>query len=434
MVKNSGLLLGIMLAVIFSACASKPVSSGSVAIPSDIAGIVHAGNTNTPEEYALLDRLGVTWLLRTFNWHQIEPSEGQWNFDTYDKYVDTAKAAGKKIVGILAYDVPWIHEDGERRRYIPPDKIDYFLNYVRKTVSHFQGRVDVWCIWNEPNHHFWTGTRNEYLVLARYTADAVREVDSDVLLLGGGFNRGIFGLPKAYIRGKFETGGMEKTDAIAFHPYELNPARTLKLYRRFHKLVAEYGFEDRIWITEVGYPTGGRYPTRVKEKIFPEYVVKTFVNLAAEGAPVILWYQLFDPIERSNKNSENFFGLVRSREDYTSKGAEAFRLCAVHLAGTVYRPDLPRREKLPPSLKTFYFECKDNSGGTLVLWKNGSPKNVKISIKAGNSATAFAVHDPVSGSAVEIQTATGGVAGTVLKVGSMPVFVTWQGGGIPVLE
>ncbi|MDR0314226.1 MAG: hypothetical protein LBI14_11600, partial [Treponema sp.] len=404
--------------------------SGPIVIPADIAGIVHAGTTNTAQEYALLDRLEVSWILRTFNWSSIEAVEGQWNFDSYDPYVDIANEAGKKVLGVLAYDIGWIHEDGKRHNYISSDKLDFFLNYVRQTVAHFQGRVDAWCIWNEPNTtHFWTGSLDEYLVLTRRAADAVREVDPDVTLLAGAFNRGYLGLPKAFIRGLFESGAMEKVDGIAFHPYELNPSRSAKLYDKFRALVAPYGFADRIWITEMGYPTSGKYPTKVAEKKFPEYVVKSFVNLAIRGAEKILWYQLFDPINRVSSDSEDFFGLVRSREDYTSKGAEAFRLCATYIAGTVYRPDLPHREKLPGSLKTFYFERMDGEGGALVLWKTGS--SAQITLKFSNAEAGgglFTVHDPVSGNAVEMS------PGTVLSVGTVPVFVSWQGSLIPEIE
>jgi hypothetical protein len=444
MIKKFTLITFVLLmpVLLFSCASSQAVSgNGHLEIPADIAGIVHAGVTNTPEEYALLDRLGVIWTLRTFNWDEIEGTENQWYFDTYDAFIDTANAAGKKVVGLLAYDVGWIHDDGKRHKYIPPDKIDFFLNYVRQMVTRYQGRVDAWCIWNEPNFHFWTGSMDEFLVLSRRTADVVREVDPDVTLLGGAFNRGVFGLPRAYIRGIFESGAMEKVDAIAFHPYELNPARTAKLYDDFRKLVAPYGFADRIWVTETGYPTSGWYPTKVSERRFPEYVVKTFINLAVRGPKTILWYQLFDPLTRNKSNSEHFFGLVRSREDYTSKGSEAFRLCAVHLAGTVYRQDLPVREKLPRSLKTFYFERTDGEGGTLVLWKEGGATRVTLKLSGGVAAVTsrrvggdatnggnYAVHDPVSGNATELS------ADTVLRVGTVPVFVTWQGGAAPEIE
>jgi len=413
------LIVPCLLFILLSACASsqKSTSANPLEIPADIIGLVHAGQTNTPEEYALINRMGASWALITFNWDRIEPSEGQWNFEYYDQYVDTANAAGVKIIGVLAYDVSWIHGDGKTHKYIPPDKIPLFLEYVRRTTAHFRGRVGAWCIWNEPNFQFWQGSRDEFLVLARQAADALRETDSDVTLLGGAFNRGIFSLPKAYIRGLFESGAMEKADGVAFHPYELNPARAARLYRAFRAIVAKYGFDDKIWITEIGYPTGGWYPTATSEKKFPAYIVKTFVNIALNGAKKIFWFQLFDPPTRGKRDSEDYFGLVRSRDDYTSKGAEAFRLCAVYLAGTVYRPDLPSREKPHRSLRTFYFE-QPTGGGTLVLWKEGVTARVTLQTPAGS-----AIHDPVSGSSTPIP------AETTITVGSMPVFVTWTGDG-----
>jgi hypothetical protein len=401
-----------VICYLLSACASSPVSTGPLEIPDDIAGLVHAGQTNTPEEYALLDRMGASWLLATFYWSRIEGVEDQWNFNSLDEYVDTAQAAGKKVLGILAYATSWIHSDGKSRDYIPPDKVHHFINYVRRTVSHFQGRVDAWCIWNEPNFHFWTGSRDEFIALSRQAAEAAREEDPDVILLEGAFNRGIFGLPNAYIDGLFESGAMEKADAVAFHPYELNPARTLRLYGKFKNRVAKYGFDDRIWVTEVGYPTGGWYPTKIAEKKFPAYVVKTFVLLAASGAEKILWYQLFDPVNRKKSNSEDFFGLARSEEDYTSKGVEAYRLCAAHLAGAVYRPDLPLREGLLKLLQSFYYE-RPLGGGALVLWKEGPP----IRLALHGTDTAYTVHDPVTGEAAALP--------PFITVGAMPVFITW---------
>jgi len=413
----------ISICCLFAGCASGPAPSGPVVIPEDFTGIVHAGQTNTPEEYALLDRMGASWLLTTFYWNQIEGEEGQWNFVNYDKYVDTAKASGKKIIGILAYDVSWLHEDGKSHKYIPPDKVHLYLNYVRRTAEHFKGRVDAWCIWNEPNFIFWKGSRGEFMSLSRQAASALREVDSEVILLGGAFNRGVFGLPNAYIKDLFESGAMEKADAVAFHPYELNPNRTARLFLEFRARVAKYGFEDRIWVTEVGYPTGGLYPTAVSEKKFPAYIVKTFINLSINGAKKIIWYQLFDPQNRSKKDSEDFFGLVRSEDDYTSKGAEAFRLCALYLSGAAYRPDLPLRKNLPNTLHSFYFE-QPSGGRTLVLWKDGRA----ISLILQASGAGYTRHDIVTGNTETIS------AQTPVVVGRNPVFITWQGGESPSLQ
>jgi len=402
--------------LLFSSCASISMSvfTQSLLIPSDYAGIVHAGHTGTEEEFAYLNHLGASWVLHTFNWDRIESRQGEWNFDYYDQIVNNSAAAGIKVLGVLAYDVGWIHEDGKGRKYIPPERLPDFLQFVRKTVEHFQGRIGAWCIWNEPNAHFWTGTDDEFVELSRQAADAVREVDNEVVLLGGAFNRGYFGLPEKLIRKLFESGAMDKVDAVAFHPYELNPTRSARIYDRFRKIVDDYGFGDKIWITEAGYPTGGRYPTRIREDKFPEYVLKTFVLLAARGSNKLLWYQLFDPVERSNGDSEDFFGLVRSREDYTSKGAQAFRLCAVYLSGTTCYVQEPGRDGIPNSIRMFWFRNAD--GGALVLWNEGlGSRKVSLRIPGTNRR----MHDPVTGNAVFLQEET-------LNVGAMPVFITWQ--------
>jgi hypothetical protein len=360
--------------------------------------------------------MGASWLLTTFYWDRIEGTDGQWYFDDYDTYVDTAKTAGKKILGVLAYDVPWIHKDGKARFYIPPDKLHLYLRYVRRTAAHFKGRVDAWCIWNEPNFVFWKGSRDEYFSLARQAADALREADSDVILLGGAFNRGVSGLPTAYIKGLFESGAMDKADAVAFHPYELTPRRTARLFLDFRARAARYGFGDRIWVTETGYPTGGWYPTVVSEKKFPAYIVKTFAGLAVNGAKRILWYQLFDPQNRSKTNSEDYFGLVRSRDDYSSKGVQAFRLCALYLAGAAYRPEFSPLKNLPNTFHSFYFE-QPSGGRTLVLWNDGRAINLTLNVP-GSDCTR---HDIVTGDAEAIP------AQTPIAVGSTPVFITWRG-------
>jgi hypothetical protein len=416
-----------VMALLFFSCASAPPPppAESREIAADFAGVVHGGRTRTRKEYAYLDYLGASWVLQTFSWDSVEPEPGEWDFLVYDAFVDGAKSAGKKVLGVLAYDSWWIHKDLETRHYIPPEKLPDFLNYVRQTVSRYRGRVDAWCIWNEPDFIFWKGTNEEFFELARRAAAVVREADNEVVLLGGAFNRGVFSLNESFIRGLFESGAMDQADAVAFHPYELNPARAAKLYDQFRDIVDDYGFGDRIWITEIGYPSGGWYPTAIQEKKLPAYVIKTFALLAIRGPQKLFWYQLFDPHQRRAGNSEDFFGLVRSRRDYRSKGAEAFRLCAAGLQGAVYRPLKILREGLPNSLQSFCFE--KNESGVLILWNDGP---AAVTVRLSLPGTDHVRHDPVTAAAAAMP------AETTVKAGTTPVFITWRGGtgGLCVLE
>ena len=418
--KPTPLLLPAILLLIFDFLSCASVSQPERHIPADYAGIVHAGSTRTPQEFNYVKTLGMRWTLHTFNWSIIEAEPGLWDFEYYEDLVDMAEEAEIKIIGILAYENLNVQANKYSQRYIPPHEIPLFLEYVRRTVTHFRGRVDAWCIWNEPNtKNFWKGTDAEFYELTRLTADVVRKADSNVLLIGGAVNRGIFGLQKNFINGLFSSGSMDNVDGVAFHPYELNPSRTARLYDNFQKLVKPWGFENKIWITEAGYPTGGLYPTKVPEKKFHSYVIKTFTLLAVRNARMFLWFQLFDPVDRNPANSEDFFGLVRSREDYTSKGAQAFRLCATYISGARLNTRDLRCENLPSSLNAYYF-CGDDTNA-LVLWNNSLSS---IKIKASLPGANHIMHNTVTGGAAAIQTA----ADIEIRAGSDPVFITWQAG------
>jgi hypothetical protein len=400
--------------IFISSCSSINIPQEKRYIPADFSGIVHAGNTRTMKEFGYLESIGVKWILQTFYWSRIEPYQGDWDFLFYDDIVNKANASRIKMIGVLAYDNWWIHDNNDTKGYIPPEKIPDFLEYVRKTVEHFKGRVGAWCIWNEPNFHFWNGSEDEFIELSRLAADVIKETDSNVTLLAGAFNRNVYGLAEGFIRKLFESGAMEKADAVAFHPYELNPSRTFLLYNKFKNIVADYGFENKIWVTEVGYPTGGLYPTKVSERRFPEYIVKTWVLLASAGTNKLIWYQLFDPGSRKGGNSEDFFGLVRSERDYTSKGAEAFRLCSVYLSDSTYAPET-EIFNLPKTVKMFIFESEENNA--IVLWNEGiGQKRVRLQL-AGKD---HLLHDIVSGSESPVS------AELDIKVGKTPVFITWE--------
>jgi hypothetical protein len=196
--------------------------------------MVHAGSTETPEEYALLDEMGATWILTTFYWDNIEAERGKIDFSQYDSYVDNARKAGKKVIAVLAYDAQWLYADRKQRRYIAPENILLFLNFVEKTVDHFRGRVEAWEIWNEPNFMFWKGSDKEFFELAKLTALKIRETDSQTTILGGVFWR----VPVNFIRNMFRAGALENVDGLAFHPYAVNPESVVKLYDKFASVLS----------------------------------------------------------------------------------------------------------------------------------------------------------------------------------------------------
>jgi hypothetical protein len=405
-------------------CSSTPLSSGGqVTIPEDFFGIVHAARTQKPEEDKLLDQMGCKWVLNTFYWDDIETEKDVFDFNNYDIYVDYAKEHGKKIIGVLGYSADYLYPKGKTKKYISPENMPLFLRFVEETVRRYKDCVDVWSIWNEPNIIFWKGSDKEFFNLTKLTAKKIRETDPNVYIIGGAFWRS----PAGFIKKMHNSGAIEELDALAFHPYGVNPSGSMKVYDNFTKTLSEINYSGPVWVTEVGYPTGGWYPSKVSQNKFPAYIVKTITGAAVRGARVLLWYHMFDSLDagKKNMNSEKYFGLVY--KDYSRKaGSWAYELCARFLPGSRYIPELPQRENIPSNIVSFCFldgisgnNTQDTN--TLILWND--KKHVQ-KIELNLSASAL-LHDISTGQNTPLP------VDASVDVGNNPLIITWQGTEIP---
>jgi hypothetical protein len=407
----------LLLPALGLSCASVSFSPGEVRqVPEDYFGMAHAGSSASEREYALLDELGAVWIRKTFEWEEIEPEPGVWDFSKWDAYVDEGKRAGKKILAVLAYDTGWIYGEKKPRQHITPEKIPYFLEYAEQVVRRYRGRIDAFEIWNEPNNpfYFWKGPRKDFYELSRATARKIKEIDPEIKVVAGS----LWLVSKSFIRGMFDSGAMEQVDAISFHPYAGSPRGVLRSYDRLVRIVGEYNFTGEIWVTEIGYPTRGIYPGFVNQDNYPEYIVKTLAGLAARGGRTLFWYELFDKYNQgeapSALNPSLYFGLVYP--NYSPKpGGAAYALCARYLAGKRHDPAYVQGLSLPASVEALFFRGEDN-GDTLVLWNNqGGPQRLRIPLPE----TGAFLHDPVTGKSRAV------FPETELVLDRMPQILTW---------
>ena len=400
-------------------CSSTPLPrSTSAKTPEDFFGMV--GISQTVEQYQQLDEMGVKWILRTFYWRNIEKTRNNIDFSDYDDFVDMANMEGKKIIALLGYEAPWLYNSKKTKKYISQENIPLFLNYVEETVRHFKDRVDVWQIWNEPNFTFWKGPRKEFFELSRLTTLKIKEVDPDAFIIGGVFWRA----PRAFIRDMYKAGAMDNLDGLAFHPYAVDPIGSMKIYDKFLDVLSEINYQGPVWITEMGYPTAGWYPTKVSLEEQPSYVVKTITGAAGRGARVLLWYEFADHYnegevpKKETRNSENFFGLYYP--NYQRKnGAFAYELCARFLPGSIYLSELPLRENLPSGIVSFCFFNGTSGSNTMILW-NDKNRPQKVSLQLPADAL---LHNISTGKSYPLY--------HELEIGKQPLFITWQGTDLP---
>jgi len=411
----------IFISLFLFSCTTTPLpSGGQVTIPEDFFGIVHAARTGKPQEEIILNEMGCIWVLNTFFWHEIEQQKDFFDYTKYDLFVNDAKKQGRKIIGLLGY-TPFYFYKGKLKDYVSKENMPLYLRYVEETVHRYKGQVDVWCIWNEPNITFWDGKDSEFYELTKLTTEKIREIDPDAFIIGGAFWRS----PAGFIKKMYKAGGFNGLDALAFHPYAVNPSDCMDVIDKFTKILSEINYNEPVWITEVGYPTGGWYPTKVNQKKYPVFIVKTITGAAARGVRVLLWYQILDSINpgETSFDSERQFGLLY--KDFSRKpGSWAYELCARYLPGSRYVPELPQRENVPSNIVSFCFLGGVSGNNTLIIWND---KRNTQKIKLNIPSTAL-VHDISTGENTPLP------VNSTVNITNKPVIITWQGTDVPRIE
>lgn len=344
-------------------------------------GLCHAGYSLSDEEYALLDEMRVQWMRIDFSWNNLEKEPGVWDFEKMDAYVDRAVKGGKKILAILDYDTAWLHMGKDKSRRIERGELPRYLNYVEKVVKRYGRKLDALEIWNEPNtSRFWTASDDDFFRLTNETLDLLDRIAPDIpVAVGSVFYHPILGAG-LYIGKLIDAGILDKADALSIHPYSLTYSVLEDRVATVRNRLADEGYDTPVWITEMGFPTGGGYPHRISLDEQAEVVAKSLTMLAASGAELVIWYELRDSRNpedvEEGMSSEAFFGLAYP--DFRKKpGAIPYSILARTLKGAKFIPEMwPPRDPGEGDLYQAHFALR-NGSGCAVLWTLGGEVSVK---------------------------------------------------------
>ncbi len=297
-----------------------------------IAQLSSVDPTQLDERIALMARAGVRWAREGFLWQRIEPTEGQFDWSTYDRIVETSHHHGISVLPVLAYGTDWASTapadaSPSRRRTTMP-RIEAWERFVRAVVERYHDRIDVWEIWNEPNSttFFAPAPGQEqadcYVQLLTSAYRVIKEVDPSAKVLIGGFT------PKHWLANQahlHERLFMERIFAVspvpfdiaATHPYtapnhktahSATVAKLEHLASFVRDPMVERGEAARpIWFTECGTPT---MPSILTEREAANYMVVLLTHaLSQDYVGKVFWYNFRD-LGTKPTEKEHHFGLL----------------------------------------------------------------------------------------------------------------------------
>ena len=241
---------------------------------------------------------GIRVIRQPFAWNEFEA-----NPERYDAFVRAAADAGIRVLPVLVGPEPGAQpaDDGMR----PPHDAEAYGEFAAAVARRYgpggsvRTRLPIrsWQIWNEPNIPSWWGTGPDpegYTEILRAASEAIRRVDRDAEIVAAGVPESRLGIPgPRFLERVYAAGGGDAIDTVAAHAYAETPAEVAERVRAIRRVAPR---EDRLWVTEVGWGTGGRDgPLRVDPETQARYLTETFRRLGALRVRGVVWFQWRDP-------------------------------------------------------------------------------------------------------------------------------------------
>ena len=382
MIYNFGKILSffVLTAVLFS-CAGIPHDITSGRELNEPFGFNHAGSRGD-EETALLKTLGAHWVRLDISWVKMQAEPGNFDYSAYDALLEKTDAEGVSVLGILDYDVPWIHEKPEGKRQVNPEQLSYWLEYVQAVALRYGDSLAALEIWNEPNFgKFWTGSDEDFFLLTSQTVSLLNRLLPNTPIIVGSLMYNPFVGGPGYLKKLLASGAADGADAVSLHPYGISPKAGARRMAKAGELMKDYGFQGELWITEMGYPTGGSYPHAVSEELQGVYIAKSISSSFAAGVDRIIWYQLYDrylPGEAPDRtSSEAFFGVAYPDYSLKTGGAVIARMAPI-LNRSFWAPEL-LSDNPPANIPAIIYPFRDTEGNiTVVAWSGLGRMNVEL--------------------------------------------------------
>ncbi len=311
-----------------------------------IGGLYSMNAKELDKKLSELTTLGVGWVRFDMQWEEVQPKDSlHFEWSRVDRVIKALDAHNLRPLPILGYTPKWARlPECVNSDKCAPANITQFGIFAREAAKRYSSQgVHVWEIWNEPNlKAFWRPEANVslYAELLKESYVSIKSLDSSAIVMTGGMGpsdtKGGSIAPRDFLKQLYEQGARPYFDVVGYHPYSFPvTALTVESWSGWSQMIdtnpslrsimQENGDAGKkIWITEVGAPTGGpgamatlddfnysQHPDHVSEElqvgIFKDAVLQ---YEKYDWVGPLFWYTYKD-LGVSKNTNENFFGLVR---------------------------------------------------------------------------------------------------------------------------
>ena len=306
--------------------------------PGVVAPDVRFGIADGFRNASTMEAIGAGWERVVLSWSQIQPygpDDFSWLGNTLPTQPLQADVdRGVRVAGLLQFTPDWARADPDAGERSVPLNLDlpynhpenYWGQFVYRTVWYYQGRIDEWILWNEPEFqpgdagagesYTWLGTDEQFARLMQVGYQAAKAANPHAVVSFPGTSYWVEELssPKRTpFYERYLALIAQDPDADANHWY--HDAVALNLYRApddlprvhaiFKAMQARYGQDKPLWLQELNaMPTdddgidcadrfaAGGFQTTMDEQA--AYAVQALALAAAAGYERIGFYKMED--------------------------------------------------------------------------------------------------------------------------------------------
>lgn len=278
--------------------------------------------TDADTQLNLMQAAGIHWVRQEFTWSALQPTSTTWNFATYDYIVAGIQSRGMQMIGMFSqYTVPdWYRGTNPANQPATPAA---FANYIQTVVTHFNGKIPLYEVGNEPNGNgFWypAADATAYAAMLKAAYPAIKSADSAAKVISGGLAASSgSSSSETFLSTMYSSGVRGYMDYVGYHPYcwpaspdFTNSVPVFGELANIRGVMADNGDQNKqIIVTELGWPT---YSSGVTEAQQASYIQRTYQKILYENFQYVAIACIYDLVDdgTSTTDPEQNFGLLHT--------------------------------------------------------------------------------------------------------------------------